>query len=201
MYLIFDTATNHLANFKLPPEDPSQPRLIQLAALLLDIDFTERAAFCLIIKPEGFTIDNSSKAVSKHHITQELAEKFGVSEVATLHLFAAMCRRADTLVAHNIAFDGIVLGHAIAYRKMENLQLGTKQKYCTMQAMTPVCRIPGEYSDFKWPTLQEAHNHIGMGVIIHAHDALADVRACANIFQWLKQKEQQRKTAFDKATK
>ncbi len=52
--LVFDTETTGKAFFKLPPSDPSQPRLVQLAALLHDGDNEIASLHCLII-PEYFT--------------------------------------------------------------------------------------------------------------------------------------------------
>lgn len=58
-------------------------------------------------------------------------------------------------------------------------------KFCTMKAMTPVCKLHGNYGDFKWPKLQEAHKHAFGVEFDGAHDALADVRACARVYRWL----------------
>jgi hypothetical protein len=31
---------------------------------------------------------------------------------------------------------------------------------CPMQLLTPVCRLPGKYSSFKWPKVEEAWAHL-----------------------------------------
>jgi len=51
-----------------------------------------------------------------------------------------------------------------------------------MAVTTPICKIPGKYNDYKWPKLAEAYRHLFNEEIKDAHDALADVRACARIY-------------------
>jgi len=60
-----------------------------------------------------------------------------------------------------------------------------RKSFCTMKEMTPICKIPGRYDEFKWPRLTEAYRHAFGGEFGNAHDALADVRACKEIYFWL----------------
>jgi len=68
------------------------------------------------------------------------------------------------------------------------------------EAMTPICDIPGPYGP-KWPRLQEAHKHVFGKEFDGAHDALADVIACKNIYFWiLSQQKAKASAALEKAT-
>lgn len=88
------------------------------------------------------------------------------------------------LVAHNIRFDEKMVGAELLRTGHANL-VETKKRICTMQSATDYCQLPGRYG-FKWPTLQELHNTLFKESFDGAHDALADVRACARCYFELK---------------
>jgi DNA polymerase-3 subunit epsilon len=179
MTLVFDTETNGKANFDRPPEDECQPRLVQLGALLLDRELQTVGELNLIIKPVGFDIPPEVAKI--HGITIEKATNYGVPEKQALELFASWCAISQIIVAHNIAFDGIVLGRA---NHIHGLTYKPPTPYCTMQKSTDRCKIPGGRG-YKWPSLQEAHQILLGTGFEGAHDAMADVRACARVYAFL----------------
>lgn len=182
MYLVFDTETTGLADFSRPPEDPCQPRLVQLGAQLLDADLVVRAEMNMIVRPDGFTIPPDAEKV--HGISMAVAERYGFEEITVLQQFALLCERAETLVAHNLQFDGIVMGRAYAIRGVPVTLPPNKR--CTKIDMTPVCNLPGgRNGQPKWPTLSQAHIHVTGQDFAGAHDAMADVRACATVLRFL----------------
>ena len=101
--LFFDTETTGLPNYDRPVDPPSQPHIVQLAAILVDDDGIERASLNTIIKPEGWTIPEGAAAV--HGISTELAAAVGIEIRAALGVFLRLRRIATTAVAHNIKFD------------------------------------------------------------------------------------------------
>lgn len=179
--LFFDTETTGLPDFKKPAEDPSQPHIVQLGAILYDDDPRVVSEINLLVRPDGWTIPAEASGV--HGITQEKAEKFGLPLATVMLLFLDLCRRADLLVAHNYSFDAKMVrrefhhlaipSHAEEFRK--------RQSYCTMAASTDLCKLPGKYG-YKWPKMQEAHVHFFGKEFDGAHDAMADVRACAAVY-------------------
>ena len=92
--------------------------------------------------------------------------------------------QAQVVIAHNASFDGSVIA-------AEYLRLGLKPPFrrkdiiCTMKESTDYCRLPGPYG-YKWPTLEELHNSLFSTSFSEAHDAGADVAACARCFFELK---------------
>jgi hypothetical protein len=53
--------------------------------------------------------------------------------------------------------------------------------------MVNICKLPSKYpGEYKWPRLIEAYRHAFGKDFTGAHDALADVRACKEIYFWLK---------------
>lgn len=181
MKLVFDTETTGLADFRLPQIHLAHPRLVSLAALLIDEDGAEISMMSVIIYPEMVIPD---PAVAIHGITTERARQCGVPLVCALSLFCQLAAKADALVAHNIEFDLRILRTEI-YRAEKPDRLKDMMPYCTMHASKPICRLPGKRG-YKWPSLEEAHKHFYGEGFSGAHSALEDTRACARVYQALK---------------
>jgi len=107
-------------------------------------------------------------------------------------MFNEMAKRATVAVAHNSEFDCFMLS---IESHRHNVECSMPGVFCTMHAMTPVCRIPNQYgySDYKWPRLEEAYKHAFNETFDGAHDAMADVRACARLYRWLLDNEAKNK--------
>jgi DNA polymerase-3 subunit epsilon len=184
LILFFDTETSGMIDRKLPSEHPSQPRLVQLGALLTERDLTPRAEISLLVESEG--VKFHPKAIEVHGITEEMADHAGVPMLVALALFSNLCRRAELVVAHNMDFDAqIMAGQYHRAEKPNPLKFPHLKLECTMKALTPILKIPGRYKDYKWPSLDESHRFFFNEGVEGAHDALADVHACARVWQGL----------------
>jgi|SRR6185437_3224181 len=187
--LFFDTETTGKYDFKLPPDHPQQPYLVQLAAILTDEDGKERAGINLIIKPDGWTI--SEEVVAIHGIDEKIANSCGVNVKTAAFLFNNLCYQADLLVAHNLDFDKGIMSSVFMRNQMGH-RMNKMNKYCTMRSATPVLKLqrPNAQSknnhNYKWPTLTECMQFFFNEDHANAHDALADVIACARVYQELK---------------
>lgn len=185
MILFFDTETTGKANFKAAPDHSSQPRLVQLGALLCEETGVERAVIDLIIRPEGWTIPDEAAGI--HGISTELATAAGVSIVSAMLLFSELLACAKLIVAHNIDFDSLIIESELKRRGTDGARqcfekFRATPSVCTMRATTPICKLPGQYKDFKWPKLTEAYQHFFGGLPADSHTAIADARACARIW-------------------
>lgn len=192
MILAFDTETTGKANFKLLPDHPSQPRLVQIGAILVDSSREVRAEINLIVKPEGFSIPEEASRV--HGITTEVADLWGLPLRTVLIVFSSLIHKANTIVAHNLDYDSIVMRGEWKRAEMGTLFTESHRPFCTMKASTEICKLPGPYG-FKWPTLQEAHQHFFQKPFEGAHDAMADVRACLAIYYKLQENYEIPKTS------
>jgi DNA polymerase III epsilon subunit-like protein len=180
MVLFFDTETTGIPrNYKAPVSDLANwPRLVQLAWLVADADGNEVRCVEHIIKPQGFVIP--ADAVRIHGISTEMAEQAGVDLGAALAEIASDLAAARVLVAHNMPFDEKILG-AEFLRAGQSNPIAVKPRMCTMQSSTDLCQLPGRYG-FKWPSLDELHRKLFKQGVDGAHQALADVRACARCY-------------------
>ena len=190
--LFIDTETTGKYDFKLPPDHPTQPYLVQLACILAEDDgqvLTERSRLSVIVKPEGWNIPQEVAAI--HGIDDEIAGRCGINIKSVAFLFNQLCLRTDLLVAHNLDFDRGIMASVMA-----RLQLGHRlnklNRYCTMRSATPITKILRNPTgtnthNFKWPSLTECmkffFNEDFSG---QAHDAMNDVTACARVYWELK---------------
>lgn len=185
--IVFDSESTGLADFRSPPDAPHQPRLVQLAALLLDNHGKRLASFCAIVKPEGFTIPEEASNI--HGITDDIALSHGLS-IHTVHdVFREMCGRATTFVAYNAAFDKLVLEGSYMREMVDPpWEDGITLWSDPMLEATDIVKLPGKYG-YKWPKLQEAHQFFFGTAFDGAHDAMADVEATAKVYFELRRRE------------
>lgn len=185
--LFYDVETTNKANFKLPPDHKSQPRVVQLAAQLICGEGGEIGALNVIVKPRQFDIPKEASAI--HGITTEYAMKHGVCLSWVVGAFHDLAAAADLHVAHNHDFDSFMMKGECARMATE---FPVRQSFCTMKEMTDVCMLPGKYG-WKWPSLLEAYRHCFQKDFVGAHNAMVDVNACKEIYFWLM--EQRKKVA------
>jgi len=184
--LIFDTETSGLVDRRFEAEDPQQPDVVQLAALLCGDDGKVLSSLSVLLRPALRPIEPGAAKV--HGITQAMAQEHGLEAPEALRLFGAMAAKADVLVAHNLSFDALVLRTAWhrAFDEDFRVRLFGKRAFCTMKAMTPVCKILNGRSrhktDYKWPKLSECIEFLFGERLEGAHDALVDAKACARIY-------------------
>ncbi len=184
-YLFFDTETTGLPNFYKEPSDPVQPRICQLGAILSDEEGRVKAEINLLIKPDNYVISPELSAI--HGITQEDAMKYGLSIKGALSIFDRLLCMSKMVIAHNVKFDLFML-------KIESTLSGVElhvplNPYCTVEKSKDILQIPptakmlsSGIKGYKSPNLQEAHEHFFNRKFEGAHDAMADVRACKDVF-------------------
>ena len=184
--LIFDTETTGMVEFRKPPEDPSQPDLIQLGFMLVETaDWTPRARTSTLVKlPEGARIDPAAQEA--HGISEEDCARYGIESVVACSLFNQACLQADIIVAHNLSFDASIMKTALFRLGRKPHRMDGRQLVCTKEASTDVLKLPGKYG-YKWPTLAEAYLHYTGRELEGAHDAFVDTEACLQIFRGLVQ--------------
>ncbi|MFA5184484.1 MAG: 3'-5' exonuclease [Patescibacteria group bacterium] len=187
MYLFFDTETTGLPrNYQAPLDDfLNWPRIVQIAWSLYDAAGNHWESFSYIIKPDGFVIP--SEATKIHRISQERALAEGVNLRLALEHFLRDVRSAKQLVAHNIDFDEKIVGAELLRERLDN-PLPAASKICTMKSSVQYCRLPTARGGYKWPNLSELYNCLFATGFAEAHDAVFDVKACADCFFELKRK-------------
>ena len=179
MYLFHDTETTGKT---------ATSNICQMAMMLVDRERNVVGVFKTLIKPAGWAIHPEAHAV--HGVTLEECEAYGLGIKSALGLFNAWAAKADIYIGHNPDFD-------IARMKYEGEANGfpvvfPPETFCTMKGSTQHCKLPGHNAgQYKWPTLQEAHEVMTGKRLEGAHDSFNDVRATARIYFHLIDKERE----------
>jgi DNA polymerase III subunit epsilon len=183
--LIFDTETTGLPTRRgaSPSEHEAWPHVVQIAWQVCDEEGTTIERGSHIVLPDGWEIPEESTRV--HHITTAQARRHGVPLRAALHRFALALATTDLLVAHNIDFDLPLLQaefHRLFGKSGVDVLVRTPG-FCTMKTSTELCRIPSRNGyGYEWPSLEEPHRFLFDVGVEGAHDAGANVDACARCF-------------------
>ncbi len=188
--IFYDTETTGLPLWNDPSEDPRQPHMVQLAALMVDLSTgKDLASLDFIIRPAGWEITQEMTDI--HGISHEMAMDLGISEkTAAEALFDFIGNRLR--IGHNESFDARILRIAAMRYFGESVADTWKAQSaeCTARLTTKICNLPptpamraaGRHHN-KTPNLQEAHKHFFGVEFENAHSAISDVIACKKVYQ------------------
>jgi DNA polymerase-3 subunit epsilon len=195
--LFFDTETTGLVDWDRPIDDPAQPKVIQLAAILEDDAGNEMTILKTLIRPEGWFVPDKVSAI--HGITTEQCLIYGVRLSSAVRLFLDLLSNARLLVAHNISFDMRMM--MISYLAvagddaMRKSKLHTIPVFCTKEQSASIVNLPptermiaAGMNKPKDPKLSEAYQFFFNERLEGAHDALVDVRACARVYHAIQER-------------
>lgn len=196
MYIIFDTETNGKpADYKLTVGEilkrsegdrdtalhmlKNWPRIIQMAWIVAGPDKQVKSETCALIKPDGWEIPKEKFWIDNGYSTV-VNEAKGLPLVDVLGLFIENAADCTVMVAHNMAFDyNVIAAEMIRYQLRAKKRL---EQYCTMENGAAITKLPGYKGQYKWPSLTELHTCLTGNGFAGAHDAMNDVRACADCF-------------------
>lgn len=187
---VFDTETTGFPNWKIPSDDPSQPHIVDICALLFTPQGELVDSFEAMVRPDGWEIPNEVAVI--HGITTEMAMAQGIPEIEALDHFLRLYKRAGLRVAHNVSFDDRIL--RIAIKRFVSEQAADEFKavpsYCTAANAKPLCQLPPTEkmkatnfkNSFKTPTVAEALFHFTGEELVGGHRARSDTEACARVY-------------------
>lgn len=176
--IFYDTETSGLPLFKEPSEHPGQPHIVQLAAILVDLDTRKTiASIDVIVRPHGWDIPQDMVAI--HGITTEMALDLGVSESIAVGMFMELWN-SRLRIAHNEIFDARIL--RIALMRYEDHATADNWKASTAQCSCQLARPYTKLEKNKAPTLNEAYRHFYSNDFANAHTAMADTQACRDVW-------------------
>lgn len=169
--LFFDFETTGTLVKREPLADPRQPRAVSLAAVLVADGVGTVGQFKCLIKPSGFVIPEDATRV--HGITTEMAMQCGIASGVAMQMLNHMAHAADYCVAFNSEFD-FKLAMIESMKLGKPLHIQPDKVFCGMLPYKDLIQIPGNFGDFKWPSLDEVCAWLGI-VREGGHDALGDV--------------------------
>ena len=197
MLLFYDTETSSLPLFSEPSEHPDQPHIVQIAALLTDDDGKKIASIDLIVKPDGWTMDE--KALAVHGITEEHATAVGVPAELAFNTFYALWCCAEKRIGFNEPFDARMMRIALCRSHGKDSPISGLWKNGTAECVkvlaTPFCKeIPPTDKMMaagrkhpKTPKLTEAYEIIMGEPMKNTHSAMGDVIATRALYLKIKE--------------
>ena len=184
-YLVFDTETTGLFNWKIPSDAEGQPRLASWCMIFVADDFSVEHCFSALIKPDGWVMSPEAQAINR--LSMERLTDEGQSIEWPVSLMQLALAQKRSLVAHNLSFDTKIMRgefrRAGLVEAAESVRPG-RTGICTMERSTPICAIPhpSRPGRHKWPKLAEACQiMLGETMGDEAHDAKADAMACLRL--------------------
>lgn len=195
MFLIFDTETTGVPDFKKPADDPSQPRLCSVAACLVDDAGEVLDEFYSLVNPKGWseeTIARADDAFKINGLTMERLRDEGDALDAILGKLDWLQARSEGVATYGITFDTKMIRSERRRLGLED-RYGAKPTFCVQRAAVNLCKIaPTEKmmaSGRKWfktPNLTEAVRILLDEELEGAHDALADTKATVKLFNFMR---------------
>lgn len=188
-HLIVDAETTGLPIYSLPADDDDQHRMIQLGALLVDVDvnpdkFVVLEEMEMIIQPTQSWPGMEQAALEVHGITYERAALEGVPVAEAIEAFNAMDDRADVITGFNLRFD-------LKYIRGDRRRLGQPDRFGRlpqldlMHASRPHCNVTDVRGKRKAPNLDEAYLALVGKAREAGHSALVDCYHCNEILRAL----------------
>lgn len=184
--LPFDTETDQMVEWKQPSEGDNQQHLVELAAQLIEEDQPNIIIeeMCVLIRPDGWTWDATSKAFQLHGITFEQAMDEGIPEQQALEQFWAMYEKCDKRTAFNAAFDNRIIRVAQkrywttddADPRLKEWKEHKHRSHCSMLGTQKLLGLS------KWPTLAAAMKMVLGREHPDAHRAKPDMEACRDLY-------------------
>lgn len=180
-YLLIDTETSGLFDFSKPADADGQPRLAELAMILIDpMERDGAMEQHFLIKPEGWEIGPEMAAING--LTSELLNESGVPVADAIAAYAAAIDHGAIVVAHNAQFDTKVMRGEMRRAGVDD-RFEKTQNICTMRSLVDVCQIPKKTGKgFKLPKFGEAYRHFFDADIEGQHTARGDCNALLEIF-------------------
>lgn len=174
--VFYDKETTGFPDWKQPSDGLDQPHIVQLAAIKCDpVSREPLASIDLIIRPDGWVIPEDATAI--HGITNEQAQRFGVSEGLAIRMLLDFCH-GSLRVAHNRTFDQRI-GRIAAKRFLcdEKIERWARKDdhECTMVASKSIPGIGGS-------SLPHVYQFLTGEELENAHTAMGDAIGCMHVY-------------------
>lgn len=181
--LFYDNETSDMPLFREPSSDPRQPHIVQLAAILVDLDTRERIdAMNVLVRPDGWEIAQGAGSV--HGISMERAMDEGVPESEALDRFMSIWD-GNLRIGHNESFDARMIRIALKRFQPDNfisdkVHVSDHWKECAAECTAKMSRpiLGGS----KNPKLVDAYRFFTETDHPKPHDAMADAEACMAVY-------------------
>lgn len=181
-YLIIDTETSGLFDFRKPADHEGQPRLAEFSAIEADENLNETGDYSALVKPDGWEISPEVTAING--LTTERCEAEGVPLELVLAYYTARIHEGYVVVAFNAQYDTKVVRGELRRLGLPDL-FEVTPNICAMRACGGIGIEKAGAKKGGFPKLTDAYRHFFHTEMANAHSAGGDVRACFEVFRKL----------------
>lgn len=194
--LIEDTETTGLFDYSKRADEDGQPRMAELAAMLVDTDALQGlhiddplplSVIRCFIKPDGWEMPAELVTKLGHGLTTEFLTEHGVPVRDALEKWVALHNDADVIAGFNVDYDLKVLRGELRRANMPDL-FGEKEKFCVMRASGKLCQLRNVKNGYRNPKLSEAVEILLRRQHVDQHRAWADCQAATSLFWHLQRR-------------
>lgn len=171
--LFFDTETTGLPSSG--PNKMDDCRLLQISYIVCSSENMDNILIekDYVIKADGWTIPNAEF----HGVSMERSQQEGQDLLKVVEDIKKDFLKADVVLAHNAAFDKLVIQSELSRNNHELLSTMNWDKFvCTMKLTKRIVKAKNKMGKLKNPTLNELYEHTFWTTMDHAHNSLYDTR-------------------------
>lgn len=194
MFLVIDTETNGLMDYKRPADAPGQPRVAEFAALLVNKDGEVESEFQRYIKPPmldtGPEWAMTEETTEVNGITNQTLWNLGVPIKEVLDWYSMHILSGRAVVAFGAQFDCKMMRSELRRAGMDDLFERTPN-ICLMRSARPFAKQIGREivkaggSNKGWVKLTDLCNFCGVPVGPKLHGGIEDTRLTALCFRYM----------------
>lgn len=174
-YLIIDTESDGLFDWKLPADALGQPRLAEIGMIFVSRDFKIEREEDWLIRPEGWKFDDRSEAARVNGLTHNRLTQDGIPVGDALSLYCSGIDAGRVIVGFNVTHDLKLMRAENRRAKIDDRYMRTKS-LCMMWSTRSIVGALDARGKVKIPSLQEACTFFGIEQP-KAHSALADAHS------------------------
>lgn len=184
-YILIDTETSGLMDYKRPADAPGQPRVCEFAGLLLDGNGIIESVFHRFVKPDGWEISDEAREING--LTTDFLHEQGVDIREILTWYSERILEDRAVVAYGAQFDCKMMRSELRRADLDDLFERTPN-ICLMRSARPFAKSIGREiikaggSNKGWPKLSDLCTFLEVTPIGDTHNALDDARTTAACF-------------------
>lgn len=176
-YLVIDTETNALPDYKLAADAPGQPRLAAVALILTDPELEILSASQFLIRPVGWKMEPEATAVNG--LTDEILLRDGIAVEDALRNYVALIDMGYPVIAFNSRFDCKIMRGELRLAGMDD-RFEQTPNWCAMRGTASIVQAKNKRGGFKFPNLKEACTYFSLSPA-GQHTAMGDASACLEL--------------------
>lgn len=179
-YAVIDTEGSGLFDFRKPADAPGQPRMAALGLILVNDKFEVEEKKLWLVRPDGWTFDDTGEAAKKNGLTHAQLMADGVDVREPLRAVGDAIDTRRIWVGFNAPHDMKTFRAECRYVGFPDRYMQTRH-ICVMQGCRQIVDARGVNGQKKAPRLEEACAHFGIDQGAGAHTGLGDAESAFEI--------------------